>query len=332
MNVVMWIRPSLIRNSRNWITSVLVLYSFLFGTTQTVERRDAFLKNPGDVQIKYRWAEVAPCSTALRLYKEIAAGVAVPDTMKAAAFYALGEYYFAKKDYKTAAEQFKSSVKSSGVATTRDRWAQALFCDGQYDAALTLWNALALEQKKEYGATADFYSGCVALHSGKYTDALSNFEKCGKPDLSKPITIEALSGKHFSLEKLGRQSDAAVVAEQLRKYNVPSIEWPVFSGKTVINEQPPVTKDSAQETEQSGFTVQVGAFSTLDNATALQKKLSQQFDNVSVATVTLEDKIFYRVRIGSFATREDAERYAVDSIQKAGITGKAVPKKMPDQN
>jgi tetratricopeptide (TPR) repeat protein len=192
MSVMMWIRSSLLRNSRNWITVVLALFSFLFATTQTVERKDAFLKNPGDVQIKYRWAEVAPCSIAVRLYKEITTGISVPDTLKAAAFSALGEYYFAKKEYKTAAEQFKSSVKYSGVTTTRDRWAQALFCDGQYDAALTLWNALALEQKKEYGVTADFYSGCVSLHSGKYADALSSFEKCGKPEISRPITLEAL--------------------------------------------------------------------------------------------------------------------------------------------
>lgn len=335
MNCILWYRSFLIRYSVYGIIAVLLAVSLLFASTQTVERRDAFLKNPNDIHVKYEWAEVAPCSTAVRLYKEIATGTSVHDTIKAAAFSALGEYCFAKKEYKAAAEQFKLSVNIFGTAASRDRWAQALFCDGQYDAALTLWNALALEQKKKYGVTADFYSGCVALHNGKYADALSSFEKCGKPEVSKPITIEALSGKHFSLEKLGRQSDAVVVAEQLRKFNAPLIEWPIVSGKTVVNEQPPVppvTKDSTPETELGGFTVQVGAFSTLDNATALQKKLSQQFGNVSVATVTLEDKMFYRVRVGSFATREDAERYAVDSIQKAGITGKAVPKKMPDQN
>lgn len=332
MNGVKWFRSFLIRSPRYGITAILSLFSLLYSTTQTVERRDAFLKNPGDIQIKYRWAEAAPCSTAVRLYKEIATGSNVHDTIKAAALRAMGEYYFAKNDYKAAAEQYKASVTSFGTASSRDRWAQALFCDGQYDAALTLWNALALEQKKEYGVTADFYSGCAALHSGKYSDALSSFEKCGKPDISKPITLEALSGKHFSLEKLGRQSDAVMVAEQLRKYNVPSIEWPVMSGKPVVKEQPRVAKDITQDVGLGGFTVQVGAFSTLDNATALQKKLSPQFGEVSVATVTLEDKVFYRVRVGSFATREDAERYAVDSIQKAGVAGKAVPKKMPDQN
>ncbi len=331
MNGEKWFRYILTRTSLYGMIGVFTLISLLFASIQTAERRDAYLKNPGDIQLKYRWAEVAPCSTAVRLYKEIATGTSSQDIMKAAAFRSLGEYYFAKNDFKTAAEQYKTSVKISSTAISRDHWAQALFCDGQYDAALTLWNALALE-KKEYGITADFYSGCAALYNGKYSDALSSFEKCGKADITKPITLEALSGKHFSLEKLGRQSDAAIVSEQLRKYNVPLIEWPVSSKKPDNNEHTPVTTNSMQDSEQGGFTVQVGAFSTLENATALQKKLSSQFGNVSVATVTLEDKIFYRVRVGSFATREDAERYAVDSIQKAGVIGKAVPKKMPDQN
>jgi tetratricopeptide (TPR) repeat protein len=331
MNGVKWFRSFLIRTSIYGMIGVFALFSLPFASLQSVERRDAFLKNPSDIQLKYRWAEVAPCTTAVRLYKEIASGASVHDTMKAAALRALGEYYFVKNDYKSAAEQYKTSVKVFNSAIARDRWAQALFCDGQYDAALTLWNALALE-KKEYAVTADFYSGSVALFSGKYSDALSCFERCGKPDISKPITLEALSGKRFSLEKLGRQTDAALVAEQLRKYNVSSIEWPESKAKPVVNEQAPITKDTSPDTGLGGFTVQVGAFSTLENAAALQKRLSPQFGNVSVATVTLEDKVFYRVRVGSFATREDAERYAVDSIQKAGVTGKAVPKKMPDQN
>ncbi|HEX2958600.1 MAG TPA: hypothetical protein VHO70_17320, partial [Chitinispirillaceae bacterium] len=233
MNSTVRYRSFLKRILRYEITGVLFLGSLLFATTQTEQRRDAFLKNPGDIQAKFMWAEVAPCSTALRLYNEIVTVSIVNDTIKAAAFNALGEYNFAIKKYKVAAEQYKSSVKCHSSAKSRDRWALSLYCDGQYDAALILWNALALEQKKEFGVTADFYSGCVALYSGKYSDALSSFEKCGKPDLSKLLTIEALSGKHFCLEKLGRQSDAAVVAEQFRKYNVPLIKWPVSSGMPV---------------------------------------------------------------------------------------------------
>jgi cell division protein FtsN len=56
-------------------------------------------------------------------------------------------------------------------------------------------------------------------------------------------------------------------------------------------------------------------------------KLSRQFKNVEVATVTLDEKTFYRVRVGSFATREKAELFAADSVLNAGFTGKAVPKK-----
>jgi tetratricopeptide (TPR) repeat protein len=303
--------------------------------TQTKQQIEAaYKKNPSDNLLKYQWATVAPCSTAVILYKELSTSTTVHDTLKAAACAAMGEYYFSQKKYDNAIEQYRSSIKYVSSAKMRDRWALCLFCAGQYDAALTLWNALALEFKKEYGVTADFYNGCVALRNGKYADAISSFEKCGKPDPSKPFTVEALSGKNFCLVKLGKQTDAALVAEQLKPFSLSSIAWPEFKGQTqnVTTKEEKTEEKSPTGDSLDGFTVQVGAFSTFENASTLQNKLSQQFKNVSVATVTLDDKTFYRVRIGSFATREDADRFAMDSVQKAGITGKAVPKRIPEQN
>jgi tetratricopeptide (TPR) repeat protein len=315
---------------------VVILCTSSSAATQTKQQIEAaYKKSPSDNMLKYQWATVAPCSTAVILYKELSASPTVHDTLKAAACAAIGEYYFSQKKYDSAIEQYKSSIKYVSSSKIRDRWALCLFCVGQYDAALTLWNALALEFKKEYGVTADFYSGCVALRNGKYTDALNCFEKCGKPDLSKPFTVEALSGKHFCMVKLGKLNDAALLAEQLKPFSLLSIVWPEFKGQTqvvAVKEEKTEEKSPSNGEMQDGFTVQVGAFSTFENASVLQNRLSQQFKNVSVATVTLDDKTFYRVRIGSFATREDADRFASDSVQKAGVAGKAVPKKMPEQN
>lgn len=319
------------------VTLMLITsYSSLLATVPLKQQREAaYQKNPSDNTAKYQWAIAAPCSTAIRLYKEIESATTAHDTLKAAACNALGEYSFSLGDYKSAAGQFKISVKYANKSSVRDRWALSLFCDGQYDAALTLWSALALEMKKEFGVVADFYSGCAELHKGKYTEAISKFEKCGTPDHSKPFTVEALSGKHFCLVKTGRQKDADLLSEKLKQFLLPSIDWPSFNGQipvAVAKVEPVENKDPQSENEMDGFTVQVGAFSTLENASALQNKLLKQFKNVAVATVTLDDRTFYRVRVGSFTTREDAELFVVDSVQKAGFTGKAVPKKMPDQN
>ena len=83
--------------------------------------------------------------------------------------------------------------------------------------------------------------------------------------------------------------------------------------------------DSADE-EATRYTLQVGAFGSLDNATALQKRLGVRFREVSVRPVTLSEQVFYRVRIGTFNSKEAAEAFGADSLTSAGISYKAVVK------
>lgn len=321
---------------RCMVLAIVALCNVLPAAVLTKQQwEDAYKKKPSDHKTKYLWARVAPCSTSVRLYKEIAVAANSSDTLKAAAFIALGEYCFARKEYNVAAEHYKTAMKYRSGPSVRDRWALALFCNGQHDAALTLWGALSLENKKEFGIVADFYSACAQLHKGNYSEALRRFEKCGKPDPAKPYTVEALSGRHLCLVKMGQPKDAEILSRQIKQFSVYSLAWSSFSSKptaAVTKTVPEEKREVPSESRSDEFTVQVGAFSTIENASALQEKLSRQFKNVAVAMVTLDEKTFYRVRVGSFATREDAELFATDSILKAGFTGKAVPKRMPDQN
>ncbi len=54
------------------------------------------------------------------------------------------------------------------------------------------------------------------------------------------------------------------------------------------------------------FTFQVGAFTNRENAESLQRKLDKQYKNAHITLYDRGDKIFYRVRVGSFTTLEDA--------------------------
>lgn len=54
------------------------------------------------------------------------------------------------------------------------------------------------------------------------------------------------------------------------------------------------------------FTFQVGAFVNRENAERLTAKLSQKYKNAHIAVYDRGDQIFYRVRVGSFATLEQA--------------------------
>jgi rare lipoprotein A len=54
------------------------------------------------------------------------------------------------------------------------------------------------------------------------------------------------------------------------------------------------------------FTFQVGAFANRDNAERLKRKLDEQYKNAHITLYDRGDKIFYRVRVGTFNTLEDA--------------------------
>ena len=54
------------------------------------------------------------------------------------------------------------------------------------------------------------------------------------------------------------------------------------------------------------FTFQVGAFANRENAERLKRKLDEHYKNAHITRYDRGDKIFYRVRVGSFNTLEDA--------------------------
>ena len=54
------------------------------------------------------------------------------------------------------------------------------------------------------------------------------------------------------------------------------------------------------------FTFQVGAFIIRENAERLKRKLDEQYKNAHISIYDRGDQIFYRVRVGTFRTLEDA--------------------------
>ncbi|MEW6570763.1 MAG: septal ring lytic transglycosylase RlpA family protein [Nitrospirota bacterium] len=62
--------------------------------------------------------------------------------------------------------------------------------------------------------------------------------------------------------------------------------------------------------ETGPFTIQVGAFEELPNARRLERALEMRYKHVYITESLLNGRTFYRVRIGKFLTREDANNLA----------------------
>ena len=67
------------------------------------------------------------------------------------------------------------------------------------------------------------------------------------------------------------------------------------------------------------FTVQVGSFEVEENAQRLKEKLNQKYKDAHIITYETNDKIYYRVRVGSTKDILEAERLA-EKLSEEGFS------------
>jgi cell division protein FtsN len=60
------------------------------------------------------------------------------------------------------------------------------------------------------------------------------------------------------------------------------------------------------------YCVQVGSFSEQRKADALRANLAPRYDDVYISAVRSRADLFYRVRVGPYVQRSDAERRAIE--------------------
>lgn len=92
----------------------------------------------------------------------------------------------------------------------------------------------------------------------------------------------------------------------------PALEPKPRTDQPVAKPAPPTTRvDSARPVSRKSYTVQIGSFQDRKSADRLAAKVRHYRYTVSVIRVVLPDTgVRYRVRMGSFATREDALKLA----------------------
>ena len=67
------------------------------------------------------------------------------------------------------------------------------------------------------------------------------------------------------------------------------------------------------------FSLQVGAFSTMENAEAFKGGLSKELPPASIVSGVASDKTVYRVHVGAFDTKENAQAFGDSSLVKKGM-------------
>lgn len=71
------------------------------------------------------------------------------------------------------------------------------------------------------------------------------------------------------------------------------------------------------------YTIQVGSFSDRGNAVVLKEKLDSDYDDVRVESIRVSGDDYYRVRVGRYSDRKDAERDA-SKLRRDGHRGRII--------
>ena len=143
---------------------------------------------------------------------------------------------------------------------------------------------------------------------------------------------ESKALKKSILDNGGKLVDGAPIteAQTLPEFSEPIVLAPdtVSVEEEVVIEKEPerVSRDTLYSPKKNAvpastggnYYIQAGAFSSKENALAVQKRLSS-FGHIAIQEVQKDSGIIYRVRIGGFATGEEAADL-MEQIQRSGYT------------
>lgn len=167
-------------------------------------------------------------------------------------------------------------------------------------------------QKTASGEIYDMY-GMTAAHT---ILPIPSYVRVTNPENGRSVVVKVNDRGPFKKDRLIDLSYAA--AHKLRLVGK-------GSGKVVVEwldpKQPqPVAMDSTAKIAAAGSYVQLGAFKQKENADLLRQQLEQQGLTQGAPVESWYNADLYRVRLGPYASREEAERAAENIRQTMGVS------------
>jgi tetratricopeptide (TPR) repeat protein len=286
-------------------------------------------------------------AAAVEAYKKIAADTSFPDSVRGEAYFRLGCAAYMKGRYQKAGQY----LKKSGRPATDPGLCTARFLAAVHDTAdsafLTSLTKVAADSTGQDSRAAQYFLGLFFLAKKDFTRSLSHFDAAsGGASASDTAwwSCAAYAGACYSALSLGRSEEAQSVLRhlkrvypaylekaQLAKIKPSTASLAASSGKDTTAWLPPDTaaakKDARARTlavrvpsaHKPMFSLQVGAFGSVENAGSLKSDLAKRYSPVSVVAAIVQDKPLYRVRVGVFASRESAQAFADTALAKKGL-------------
>ena len=265
-----------------------------------------------------------PVKDALRGLDSLSRAQGVPGWVRAKSLKLLGDHQFIKADYKKSADFYRQASKFDNSSMYKFVYALALAADGQTGAARDILSAIA-------GDGADVMSGEASLLLQEIAPIppAPPLEPSVKNDNKQNTTL--YNSQATSANSQGKTPEIS--------QNVPNADPKSMDNKqnaTLYNSQVASSNQQTMPVQQPAtnnpqqkitiYTVQVGAFGSVENAENLHKKLSAAYSDITISPTTSGGQTLYRVRIGTFENREDAAAFADKLITTAGLSARVFEK------
>lgn len=137
----------------------------------------------------------------------------------------------------------------------------------------------------------------------------------GYPQMVDPETTEEEYSVDSAAEETGETADAAAPAESEEEESpvreiTPVREAPVEKAEPVVT--PVVKKQETMKVSVTIYWIQVGSYNDLTKAEEVRDYLFTKDISSEIQTKSVEGKTYYRVRIGTFQSKGEADRFLDD--------------------
>jgi tetratricopeptide (TPR) repeat protein len=271
------------------------------------------------------FAKSAPCSVALRIYGDLAADTTTADSLRTIAAGLNADALFAAGDFRAAREAYVLAARGQrNTAYHHHRAGLAALKAGDTVSARSLFRQSIECGDAEYSNRSRVMLGDLLCTAGEYGQAMELFLATGSFSAKNSWAVPAFIGKLTCAKKLGLADSAEVYDRLLSLYAKTMLEKERYARVRKMplakqaNNTGPDTAPVSQPDRDSRFTLQVGAFGSRDRARELQKNLSKKFTGVTCSTGIVSNRTYYRVWVGEFASREQAEDFGRNRLSAHG--------------
>jgi len=273
---------------------------------------------------------------ALALIASVVGDTQAPVLLQAAAYEARAGISYVKGDWAAAAKDYARAYALSPQPGPVYRLALSKAALGQVAEAESVMVAAAENGIDASGVS--YHRGLVLLSGGEYASALKHFQAALDSDSpnSSGWEASAMAGQVLCAQKLGYDNLAATHRRELARHYPGCLECRRLGGTVSATESDfadalddrqsgqsrqssPVAAPSVSDSKRS-YTIQLGSFADSTNAARLHRRLRNHFSNVRIVTASVNGSTYHRVRLGVFASKWSAKRFAEDEVAAQGLT------------